>query len=320
MKSERRVADPVDHARRVAAERPVDVVPRWTAFLRTLYPLRVIADKALRGPYTRDAFIDETTAVHRRAAASHDIKDKSVGLWQMEKLGFSYCRHGDNTLRDAAIPIAIQPISHVGLGIAATESGEFSARKIIDLIEPRAHPDYRLFAYESIGCIWAVYADRWYRRVFRFVSQVQMPSYTLPVWSEFVDAFSPDIQWLVSHGYGRTLYFKDYDVGRAIRRAAGLESVDTAAAVHGIAFAYAMLNYQDLHRVLDVGRDLRDQAIAQAFRSGLVYALAFWEWAFEGFFDSLAPGSDHQQGLIAQAREVMAESRRLGRFTVFGLG
>ena len=140
----------------------------------------------------------------------------------------------------------------------------------------------------------------------------------LPVWDEFIGEFSPDVQWLISHGYGRALYFKDCHVGQAIRNAARLESLDTCAAVQGIAFAYAMLNHAELYRVLEVGSDLKDQELATAFRNGLIYALAFWEWAFAGFLDGLSPRSDRQVELIAQARELIAVSRQLGRLTVFG--
>jgi len=302
------------------AERPVDVVSRLRAFVRSLHPLRVIAHKSLRGPYSQQEFIDATCGIQHQAATSSSVRDKSVALWQMEKLGFSYCRHGKNTLNDPAIPAEVQPISHVGLGIAATETALFAADKISELIEPRAHPDYRLFPYESIGCIWAVYANRWFRMVFQTVSKANIPRCNLPDWCEFIGHFSPDIQRLISHGYGRTIYFKDFNVGRAIRNADRLEAVDTLAAVQGIAFAYAMLNHADLHRVLEVGTDLKDPEIAQAFQNGLVYALAFWEWAFSGFLDDLTPRSARQVELVVSAQEIVAESHRSGALAVFGMG
>jgi hypothetical protein len=309
----------VEQAPSGVIERPVDVVFRWKAFVRSLHPLRVIAHESLRGPYTRNEFIEVTRNIHCSAAESSRIQDKSVGLWQMEKLGFAYCRHGQNTLNDAAIPSEVQPILHIGMGIASTESAEFCSDRITELIEPRTHPDFRLFPYESIGCIWAVYANKWFQLIFRFISKAKIPPYKLPTWRDFIDHFSPEVQWLISHGYGRTIYFRDCNVGRAIRTAVQLESLDTPAAVQGIAFAYAMLNCADLYRVLEVGSDIRDPALARAFRHGLTYALVFWEWVFIGFLDGLSPQTDRQWELIASARELITESRQTGRLTVFGV-
>ena len=237
----------------------------------------------------------------------------------MEKLGFSYCRNGQGLLNDDAIPISVQPISHVGLGIAAAESASFQPTRIAELIEPRAHPDYRLFPYESVGCIWAVYANKWFQYLFRMVSRTKIPPTTLPDMATFLAAFSPEIRSLISHGYGRSLYFRDYNVQRAIRSAVKLHELDKRAVVQGIAFAYAMINSADIHRVLDVGRDLDDPELAGGFQDGLTYALTFWEWAFPGFLELLTPSSPRQQEFIRIASEQVVECRANGALSVFGV-
>ena len=299
-------------------ERPDDPIPRWRAFGRSLRPLRIIADNSMRRDYTHQEFVDASSLVCRDAAQSNSIGDKSAGLWRMEKLGFSYCRHGNGSLDSADIPIAIQPISHVGLGIAATETGGFSAGRVSELIDSRAHPDYREFPYESIGCIWAVYANKLYRWMFRTVSKANIPVTQLPPWAEFAGHFPIEIQRLLSHGYGRTLYFKNCSVRRAIREAGRVAGVDVVAAAQGIAFAYAMLNHSDLHRVLETGRDIKNEEIAEGFCNGLIYALAFWEWPYPGFLDSLKARTDRQRSFISTARSLTERCRQTQRFVGFG--
>jgi len=273
----------------------------------------------LHGPFTERQFFEATTSVQRQAAVTDSLREKTVALWRMERLGFSYCRQSANSLNSNDIPLEIQPISHVGLGIAVTESAGFSAGKIIDIIESRVHSDFRLFPYESVGCLWAAYSYKWFQRVFRIVSQTHIPPLELPEWKEFAGRFPAEIQRLISHGYGRTLYLKESNVARAIRAAMALDGLHTASAVQGIAFAYAMINHVDLVRVLDVGTDLKSPDLAIAFRNGLIYALAFWDWAFPGFLRSLVPRSDRQDQLIASAHQLIEESHQSGRLVVFGV-
>ncbi len=303
----------------IAVESPLDAISLSTAFWRSLRPLRVISNSSLRGPFTQRQFVDAVTTVQRQAAADASIQKKSFALWQMERLSFSYCRHGQNSLDDQAIPVEAQPISHVGLGIAATESAEFASEKIIELIEARAHPEYRLYPYESIGCIWAAYASKPFQLVFRFVSRTKIQPRKLPNWSEFLDHFSAVQQHLISHGYGRTLYFRKLNIGRAISAAIRLDGLDTTWAVKGIAFAYAMINHADLNHVLEVGSDLREPLIADAFRSGLINALVFWELAFPGFLEGMMPSSERQAKMVTCAEGMIEEGRRSGQFSVFGV-
>ena len=292
-------------------ERPMAPVSMPKAFLRSLRPLRVISDKTLHGPFTHRQFVERTTAYQRLAAAS-DIRDKTVTLWRLERLGFSYCRHGQGSLDDDEIPVQVQPILHVGLGIAATESAGFSAEKTVQSIEPRVHADFREYAYEAIGCIWAAYTYKLFQLLFRVVSRSKIVPCKLPEWTDFIGSFTVDQQRLISHGYGRTLYLKQLKNGRAIRTASRLDGLDTMWAIRGIAFAYAMINHVDLYRVLDGGNDLEDPETAHAFDQGLMTALTFWDWTFPGFLDGLAPRSERQEELMTAARQVIDTSRAHG--------
>lgn len=296
-----------------------DVVSRWRAGLRRIRPFRVIAHPSLRGPYTHDQFVEATTSVHEQGMKAKSLLEKTRAFWQMEKLGFSYCRHEDGNLNSGSIPSLVQPISHVGLGIGATESAQFQADRLAELIEPRAHPAYRLFPYESIGCLWAVFASKWFRRVFAIFARQSIPATKLPSLDVFLAALPPEIQPLIAHGYGRTLYFKYYNIGRAIREAIKLQDLDTKVTVQGIAFAYCMINCSDLPKILTAGQDIEHPTLATGFRDGQVYALTFWEWAFPGFLDSLHIDSNRMQELVDTSRQQVAESRDAGALCVFGV-
>ena len=296
-----------------------DVAPRWRAFMRSLAPLRVIAQSSLNGPYTQSAFQLAVRRIHREALISPLIQAKPRGLWQLEKLGYAYCRQGAPTLDHPTIMSAAQPILHIGLGVAAVACERFVAAKLTTFIDARAHPDYRLFPYESIGCIWALYASTGFRRVFQAVSRFKLPACALPAWSDFTEQFPPRMQYLMAHGYGRMLYFKHLSIDRAIRETLEREALDTAAAVQGIAFAYVMINHRDLHRILEVGQPVAQLALREAFGNGVIYALVFWEWAYPGFLDRFTPASMRQTEWLSIAYNLAEEGRALGHLPIFGI-
>ena len=296
-----------------------DAAPRWRVFMRALLPLRVIAQSSLNGPYTPAAFLSAIRRIHHEALISPTIQAKPLGLWQLEKLGYTYCRQGAPTLDDPAIPSAAQPILHIGLGAAATACERFNPVTLTTFIDARAHPDYRLLPYESIGCIWALYASRGFRLVFQLVSRFKLPACDLPRWSDFIEPFPPHIQRLMAHGYGRMLYFKHVSIDRAIREALMLEALDITAAAQGIAFAYVMLNHRDLRRILEAGQPVAQLALREAFSNGVIYALAFWEWAYPGFLDRFTPAPARQIEWLSMAYNLAEESRLLGHLPIFGI-
>ena len=296
-----------------------DAAPRWRAFMRALVPLRVIAQSSLNGPYTPATFQSAVRRIHHEALISPTIQAKPLGLWRLEKLGHAYCRQGASTLNDAAIPSAAQPILHIGLGAAAAACELFNPAKLTAFIDARAHPNYRLLPYESIGCIWALYASRGFRLVFQLVSRFKLPACDLPRWSDFTEPFPPHIRRLMAHGYGRMLYFKHASIDRAIREALALEALDAAAAAQGIAFAYVMLNHRDLHRILKIGQPVAQIALHEAFSNGVAYALAFWEWAYPGFLDRFTPAPARQTEWLAMSYQLAEASRLLGHLPIFGI-
>ena len=292
-------------------------IPAWKVFCRSLRPLRVIAEKQPRHPLTHEAFLNAAAAILAQAAAGQRLGDKSLGLWRLEKLSFAYCRHGRGNLNTGDVPLEILPIAHVGLGIASTESAGFSPAGISREIESHAHVGYQEFSFESAGCIWAVCASPVYRLLFRIVSRARLKEARTPPWHRFVGDFPAGCERLLSHGYGRTLYFKHCNVLRAIREAERVDSLDVPAAARGIAFACAMLNHADLPRVLETELPGLSPQVSEGLMQGLSYALAFWDWPFPGTLDSFSPESDRQERILFEARHLIGVCRTARRLTAF---
>lgn len=303
----------------LAGERAYDTIPGWKILVRCMHPLRVIRMRSLQGPFADNEFVEAAMDTHRKSGASDTIDDRCVALWKIERIGFSYCRHGSGTLHGPSVPVEILPISHTGLGIAAVEEAGLSPEKLRESIDSRAHPDFRHFAYESVGCAWGVYENRSFRRLFETFTGVGFPSCDLPDSGEFMAGFPAGFRPLLSHGYGRTLYFVHRTLAGSIRGAAAATSLDTGAAVQGIAFAYTMINFADLRRVLDVRPDFQQPSLAEAFDNGLVWALAMWSWTFPGFLRHLSLQSDRQAELIDRAQQAVSQGHSSGYFTPPGL-
>lgn len=299
------------------SESIVDPIGRWTAFRRSLRPLRVIAERDPEGPLPRESLLQGVEEICARAVASDRLGRRSEGLWRLEKLGFQYCRHGRGTLCEFLIPESVQPILHVGMGIAATETAGFEIDRVGEIIDTQADPEHGLFSFESVGCIWAVYASPIYRTFFRWVSGAGIPVTKLPPWSSLISSVPEEIGRVMSHGYGRTLYFKHLSVRRAVKVAQGVRSLNVEAACQGIAFACAMLNHEDLESILRQAPSRADSDVAAGLRRGVVYALAFWEWTYGDVLDCLDSPTFRRTGWLQEARDLILKSRNAGRLAVF---
>ncbi len=295
----------------IGGDWPLDPIGWFPALRASLRPLRIIADSTLDGPFADDQLPVVLAEVHRTAGLAGTLQDKVAGLWRLEKIAYAWCRHGRGRLRVEEFPTSLWPILHVGLGVAAAEHADFVPDRVVSIIDDWAHPGYRAFAFEAVGCIWAISSSRRYRPVFELVSRLRIRTPNLPGWREMLEAVPAEARRYLAHGYGRALYFQHLNVPRALRRALAVPGLDAAAAAQGIAFAYAMLHCRDVARVLEVGASWQNP-LAGGFRHGLVYVLAFWEWAYRGCLDLIAPGSTWQASLLADAEALIARSREVG--------
>ncbi len=296
-----------------------DPIPYWKAMFRCMRPLRVIRMSSLQGPFSGQEFLDSACGVHREGMAGDSLDEKCAALWKIERIAFSFCRHGGGHLSNRSMPLELLPIIHTGLGIAVVEKVGLSPDKIRESIDRRADPEYTHFAYESAGCAWGVIDNGAFRLLFETFTGVHFPRLQRIAPGAFMEGFSPDVRPLLSHGYGRTLYFAHRTIAAGIRAATAAPWLDAEAAVHGVAFAYAMINFPDLGRALDTRPDVKQPALQEAFAEGLVLALAMWSWTFPGFLKRFSARSERQEKLVVRADRIVSESRTDGYFAPAGL-
>lgn len=295
--------------------RGLDRIPVWTTAWRKWITFRYVSRNQGGGPGSHEEFLAQWAAIQSQGARTKDLRDMTRGFWKMESLGAAFGRQppAGGTLRDPRLPVAVRPITHNGMGVGAVEACGFDAEKIIARIESLSHPDYKWFAYESIGAMLGVYEVPFPKAL------IGLQPHRRPEPGGFVRAFSPEIQRLISSGYGRITYFNSRNLEASLRKVAAQPFAQLPVAVQGIAFAYAMVNHVDFWLVLETGEGFEDPEMGKAFRNGLIYALKYWEWETPGFLRSLEPDSARSAELIAAAqREIDASMARgwLGAFVV----
>ncbi len=299
-----------------------DPIPIWTAWLRKLITIRSVSSERHEVTMTPSQFIARLSELQKGAAGSSDMGRRTAAFWKIENLASSVLKHGPprRALRDPRLPEEVRPIAHCGMGLAAVEVGSFQAPRIADVIDTASKPEYRLFAYESLGAMLSLYERDAFglaSRVFALLGLLPLVPLERPREIEFLNFFDPEIRRLIAHGYGRMLYFKHANVSAAIRDAVRRYTLDSAACVQGVAFAYSMVNNSDLRRILQAGERLRGLEPFRPFENGLIYALEFWEWMTPGFLQGFQQGSGHGSSLVEIARFEIDCCRRRGSLAPF---
>ncbi|OFW35932.1 MAG: hypothetical protein A3J28_10460 [Acidobacteria bacterium RIFCSPLOWO2_12_FULL_60_22] len=299
---------------RVARSRADSVAVEFTqtkvlhSALRKIVAFWTVKQKKTDAPRTPGEVLERAVAIQREAAQHTDLGVKTKALWKMESLGVTFGRlalDGD-TLSDPNLPAEARPILHVGMGGAAVEEANFDPDKIKQRIDSLAHPDYRLFSYEQIGAMLGVY-EKTVPRLMLGLKRLNRPD---P--AQYIPLFPSEVQRLISHGYGRLLYFNSKDIRAALLNIKNRKYLDLRAAVQGMAFGYTMVNHNELGVVLETGDGLIEPTLVKAFKAGLVYALEFWEWASPGFLPSLRLSGSRPAELIQIAREEIESARKRG--------
>jgi PilZ domain len=288
-------------------------VSAWQASWRKMVAFRTVSQKKQEGPLTAEFLIAKVAAIQKEAAASDQISVKTAALWKMESLGVTFGRiaQSGDTLSDPNLPVQARPIVHVGMGGAAVELANFDRAEITRIIDSLAHPDYRLFSYEQIGAMLGVY-EKTVPRLMLGLKRLDRPD---P--EKFVPLFPREVRRLISHGYGRLLYFNSKDLQAAFENIRKRQFLDLGAAVQGMAFGYTMVNHNELGVVLETGDHLLEPALVKAFQAGLVYALEFWEWEAPGTLQSLPVSSARANDLLRIAHQEIAAARKQGYLDPF---
>jgi hypothetical protein len=189
------------------------------------------------------------------------------------------------------------------MGIGAVEALGFGLSQLKQRIADFTDPDYRPFCTESIGAMLGVYAPGpflTFASGMRRIGLLPMADLSRPNLGTYLGHFDNTGQRLLSHGYGRILFFRKLSVASAIRSARDEELLDSLSCIRGIAFAMAMVNCPDVREVISHRFEWGDAAIDHSFNQGLVYALVFWEWMSPGFLSQF-PGTSGLSRLRTEA-------------------
>lgn len=285
----------------------------WDSMWRKKVAFDTVKQDKLVALLTPAELMERIAAIRQEGAGESNVAAKTKSLWKMESLGVTFGRAATagDSLADARLPAEACPIAHVGMGGAAVEVSNFDAAKITQLIDSLARPAYRLFGYEQIGAMLGVYE----KSVPRLM--LGLKALNRPEDAPFIASFPSEVQRLISHGFGRLLYFNSKHIDDALRNIKARTFLDPAAAVQGMAFGYAMVNHEDLATVLGTGGSLMDAKLIAAFQSGLIYALMFWEWCWPGLLNTLPVPHAQAGKLLAAAQREIASARQAGALPPF---
>ncbi len=297
-------------------------VPVWKNALRKANTIRSVSSPADR--LNQSQYVERITRIQGAAADSGDPFFTTRSFWQMEKVSAEFFKNPPQggTLADSRIPLAARPIVHCGMGIGAVEAVGFELARLQPRVEGFTSPDYRPFCTESLGAMLGVYAPGPFFAIasgMRRIGLLPMANLTRPEPASYLEHFDLVGRRLLSHGFGRILFFRNLSVSAAIRIARNEPHFDRGSCVRGIAFAMAMVNCADVRRVISDRFEWGADWIDHAFDQGLVYALVFWEWMSPGFLERF-PGHGElaRRRRLAARREIEAALDR-GHPAVFDL-
>jgi len=294
----------------------------WKGWYRKSYTILSVSEKI---PGLRQTqYVEAMAQVQREAQNNSDPLAKTRCFWKMEKLSAEFFKSSrpQESLRDSALPIEVRPISHCGMGIGAVEHLGFELSTLLPRLDAFSDLDYRPFAQESIGAMLGVYAPGPFLLLSRVCSRmgiIPMADLTAPDLGLFLESFDGQSRRLLSHGFGRLLYFRNHSVRQAVRAASRMRLLDFESCIRGIAFAKAMVNSRDVRKSLSSPAQLGDKRADAAFEAGLVYALVFWEWMAPGFIETFLTDDPQFRRRAARAVREIESSRKRGFLTAFDL-
>jgi hypothetical protein len=216
--------------------------------------------------------------------------EKAVGLWFLERL-IREARIFDNgsfLLSEPSIE-RFKAILHVGWAMDVLSETGFDFPRFAAVIKNSADPKYRLLAMEPIGVVYIAGQQP----LKSHIIGINVPS--IPDrkrLSAFFAHFSEEETQMISHGYGRGIYFQTYSLCSALKKAQDSPAFfNTLYSIRGIAFAYTMVNGSHLDKVFLtadnlVSSDLGNQETC-FFHDGVTSALSFLEWNLPGLLESL---------------------------------
>ncbi len=286
---------------------------------RRLAGIRTVASGTVDDAVSQEELRERLSEYQGEAA--NDLSDRErivVRLWKSEGLGTSVAKHllAENTLNDPGLLRESLPVVHVGFGSGSAEFHLFDAAKLNAVFVERCATDYRGFAYEGIGAILRAYERGLFKLSAGMLGLIPLDAADGPdpedFFAEYLEQFPSEIQRLVAHGYGRLLAFSTPDVYRAIREATTYPHERIEPLVHGIAFAFVMMNNTEVPLLLRESAVPFEPDVRAAFQNGLIYAITFMDWFAPGVLADWTPEGRMETDLVEHARREAALATERG--------
>lgn len=298
-------------------------VSLWPAMSRRIGGVGTVSSGAVNRQIPQDEYVSTCRKYQQEATTNLTMPHVVNGLWKTEGFSttFGKYRLPDNTLNDPRIPRESLGIAHVGYGAASTEFSRFDPAKLNEIADTKCNPNFKLLMLEGAGSILRIYEPGLFKQMCSMMGLIPKDAPDGPdstgFFKQFLSAFPDEVQWLMTHGYGRMMAFSKMSVASAIDEARALPAGRQAPAVQGIAFAFAMMNSQDMARILENSSTVDFQR--PAFQNGLIYALVFCDWFVPGFLAAWKPAGDLEGKLVSRAAAESAENLKRGHPLAFRL-
>ena len=294
-------------------------VPMMTGGTRRVAGVKTVSSGALHRAVPQDELVETLSRYQREAAAQpSDLQSIVVGLWKSEGLSTTVGKYPneENKFSDPRLPREALPIAHVGFGSGSTEALVFDSAKLKALFAACAAREYQEFSFEGIGAILRIYERGFFKVMSGALGLIHLDAPDGPDPADFfagyLAEYSPEIQRLIAHGYGRIIAFSNMNIYSALREITTLPPERIEGAAHGAGFAFAIMNSADLPRMLEQSAVPFDPLVRAAFQNGLVYSLVFFDWYVPGLLESWRPSGVLETELVELARAEAAHSRTRG--------
>ena len=301
-------------------------VSLWAGVTRRIGGVGSVSAGAVNRQIPQKEFVTRCAEIQREAAAQcQNMKAVVAGLWKTEGFSttFGKFRLDENTLNDPAIPRESLGITHVGYGAACTEFAHFDPAKLKHIFSTLCHPQYAPQAIEGVGSILRIYEPGLFKTMCGFMGLIPKGAPPGPdrtgFFASFLNAFSPEEQRLITHGYGRLVAFSNLSVDKAIGEALALPENRREPCTQGIAFAFTMMNSPAMPSILARSAFTAPGRTAAAFQNGLVYALVYCEWFAPGMLAAWKTVDRQEEKLIGMARAESAANLKRGYMLPFAL-